>query len=103
MQQSAVVNHLPCSAIQRQTSWALHTVTRAETFTSAGKDPAWTRRHKLDLEIVTKVSSGVCRKNPISGNTGTEDELEDVTAETVEDEIGFGMIWPHNDLCRGKT
>ncbi|WP_305725586.1 hypothetical protein [Hydrogenophaga sp.] len=51
----------------------------------------------------TNTNTCGCRKKPVSGNTGTGDEMEEVTAVAVEDEICFGMIWPHHGMCRGRT
>jgi len=52
----------------------------------------------------TNISTCGCRKKPVSGNTGTDEELEEVIAvAATEEEIGFSMIRPRHDMRRGKT
>jgi hypothetical protein len=57
----------------------------------------------VDFEMGTNTNTCGCRKKPVSGNTGTGDEMKEVTAVAVEDEICFGMIWSHHGMCRGRT
>ena len=75
-------------------SSALHTVTRAESFSGCGKVRAWMRRHKVDFENGTNMSTCGCRKKPVSGSTGAGRD-GGITAEvSAEVDVYLGMIWP---------
>ena len=68
----------PCSAIQRRTSSTRQTVTRGESFTGAGNVPATTRRHKVDLDMGTKVNTCGCRRKPVSGRVTLVESVADM-------------------------
>ena len=68
----------PCSTIQRRTSSTRQTVTRGESFTGAGNVPATTRRHKVDLDMGTKVNTWGCRRKPVSGRVALVDSVVDM-------------------------
>ena len=83
-----------CRAIQLRMSSALHTVTRAESFSGCGKVRASMRRHKVDFENGTNTSTCGCRKKPVSGSTGAGRDGGKATAVTAEVEVDLGMMWP---------
>lgn len=60
----------PCCAIHWRTSSTRQTVTRSESFSGAGNVRACTRRHRVDLEMGTKVRTCGWRRKPVSGNAG---------------------------------
>lgn len=86
----------PCSAIQRRTSSTRQTVTRGDSFTGAGNVPATTRRHKVDLDMGTKINTCGCRRKPVSGRVALVESVVDMICPFT----GTHRMEEGDPLCR---